>query len=92
MEEKVLSLKTRIMQHPLLKKENLNPKAWINSEQVKDFTDFILQKEQEADTDFDNVEMCKYKLEWRTHWMVVFKTLVISIVTSFISILVMGKV
>lgn len=51
------------MQHPLLKKENLNPKAWINSEHVKDFTDFITQKEPEADTDFDSVEMCKYTLE-----------------------------
>lgn len=53
------------MKHPMLKKENLNPKAWINSEHVKDFTDILLQKEPEADADFDNVEMCKYTLECR---------------------------
>lgn len=60
MEERVLALKNRIIKHPLLKRENLNPKAWINSEHVKGFTDFVLQKEPEADTDFDHVEMCKY--------------------------------
>ncbi|XP_053466139.1 ankyrin repeat and death domain-containing protein 1B [Ictalurus furcatus] len=57
MEDRVLALKDRIMKHPMLKKENLNPKAWINSEHVKDFTDILLQKEPEADADFDNVEM-----------------------------------
>ncbi|KAI5088324.1 ankyrin repeat and death domain-containing protein 1B isoform X2, partial [Silurus meridionalis] len=57
MEERFLALKNRVMAHPRLKKENLNPKAWINSEHVKDFTDFVLQKEPEADRDFDHVEM-----------------------------------
>ncbi|XP_060763139.1 ankyrin repeat and death domain-containing protein 1B isoform X2 [Neoarius graeffei] len=57
MEDRVLALKNRIMKHPLVKKEKLNPKTWINSEHVKDFTDFILQKEPEPNTDFDNVEM-----------------------------------
>lgn len=65
MEDRVLALKNRIMKHPLVKKEKLNPKTWINSEHVKDFTDFILQKEPEPNTDFDNVEMCKYTLEYR---------------------------
>lgn len=60
MEDRILALKNRVMMNPLLKKENLNPKTWINSDHVKDFTDFVLQKEPEADTDFDNVEMCKY--------------------------------
>ncbi|XP_036454852.1 ankyrin repeat and death domain-containing protein 1B [Colossoma macropomum] len=57
MEEKVLALKERIMKHPMLKKENLNPKIWMKSEHIKDFTDFVLQKEPEADSSFDNVEM-----------------------------------
>ncbi|XP_058230796.1 ankyrin repeat and death domain-containing protein 1B isoform X2 [Hemibagrus wyckioides] len=57
MEDRILALKNRIMTNPLLKKENLNPKTWMNSDHVKDFTDFVLQKEPEADTDFDNVEM-----------------------------------
>lgn len=59
MEDRVLALKSRIMKHPLMKKEHLNPKTWINSDHVKDFTDFVLQKEPEADKDFDHVEMCK---------------------------------
>ncbi|TSM85917.1 Ankyrin repeat and death domain-containing protein 1B [Bagarius yarrelli] len=45
------------MQHPLLKKENMNPKVWMNLEPVKNFKDFVLQKESEEDNDFDNVEM-----------------------------------
>ncbi|XP_026994407.2 ankyrin repeat and death domain-containing protein 1B isoform X2 [Tachysurus fulvidraco] len=57
MEDRVLALKSRIMKHPLMKKENLNPKTWLNSDHVKDFTDFVLQKEPEADKDFDHVEM-----------------------------------
>ncbi|KAL7836602.1 hypothetical protein AOLI_G00278860 [Acnodon oligacanthus] len=57
MEERVLALKERIMKHPMLQKENLNPKTWMKSEHIKDFTDFVLQKEPEADSSFDNVEM-----------------------------------
>ncbi|XP_072520865.1 uncharacterized protein ankdd1b isoform X3 [Salminus brasiliensis] len=57
MADRVLALKDRIMKHPMLKKENLNPKTWMKSEHVKGFTDFILQKEPEADASFDNVEM-----------------------------------
>ncbi|KAF5906674.1 ankyrin repeat and death domain-containing protein 1B, partial [Clarias magur] len=57
MEEKILAMKNRIMKNPLLNRENLNPKGWINSAHVKDFTDFVLQKEPEADSDFDNTEM-----------------------------------
>lgn len=55
-----MALKDRIMKHPMMKKENLNPKTWIKSEHVQGFTDFILQKEPEADNSFDDEEMCKY--------------------------------
>lgn len=59
--EKVLALKERVMSHPALKKENLNPKAWMTTENLKGFKDFILQRESDTgtDTSFDNVEMCE---------------------------------
>ncbi|XP_062873697.1 ankyrin repeat and death domain-containing protein 1B [Trichomycterus rosablanca] len=57
MGEKVLALKDKIMKHPMMKKENLNPKLWMKSEHHKDLTDVILQKEPEEDADYDHVEM-----------------------------------
>lgn len=55
--DKALAFKGRI-----LNKENLNPKTWIKTENIKGFKDFILQKESE-ETDgqsFDDENMCKY--------------------------------
>ncbi|XP_063050510.1 ankyrin repeat and death domain-containing protein 1B [Engraulis encrasicolus] len=48
----------RLLQHPLLKTETLNPKTWLNSQQVKGFTDLILQRDTtEPDTSYDNTVM-----------------------------------
>lgn len=57
MEERVSALKSRILKHPILSQDKLNPKTWMQTEQIKGFTDFILQKEPEADSDYDNEEM-----------------------------------
>lgn len=67
--ERTLALKDRLLKHPLLKKENLNPKTWFNAEPVKGFTDLILQRDTtEPDTSFDNAVMCKLTcLSHQTH-------------------------
>ncbi|KAG7481441.1 hypothetical protein MATL_G00066540 [Megalops atlanticus] len=57
--EKALALRDKVKNHPMLKKENLNPKTWMTAENLKGFTDFILHREtdSETDTSFDNVQM-----------------------------------
>ncbi|KAJ8380387.1 hypothetical protein SKAU_G00011650 [Synaphobranchus kaupii] len=57
--ERALAFKDKVLSHPALKKDNLNPKTWLTAENLKGFRDFILQRETdtETDTSFDNVQM-----------------------------------
>ncbi|XP_048098888.1 ankyrin repeat and death domain-containing protein 1B isoform X1 [Alosa alosa] len=58
MEKQTLAFRDRLLKSPLLKKENLNPKTWLNSESVKSFTDLVLQRDTtEPDTSYDNAVM-----------------------------------
>ncbi|XP_028851603.1 ankyrin repeat and death domain-containing protein 1B isoform X2 [Denticeps clupeoides] len=58
MERRAQALRDRILQSPVLKTENLNPKKWLKSQQVKGFTDFVLQRDADEDNSgYDNVEM-----------------------------------
>lgn len=58
MERRVVAWRTMIKE----KKENLDPQKWMQKETVRGFADFILNKysEQEADSSYDNKEMCEY--------------------------------
>lgn len=57
----MLALRTMIKKHRP-KKETLDPRQWMKQEAVRGFTDFVLNKhtEEETDNSFDNKEMCKY--------------------------------
>ncbi|XP_031704708.1 ankyrin repeat and death domain-containing protein 1A [Anarrhichthys ocellatus] len=58
MERRALDVKTMIKKHQP-KTENLDPRKWMREETVRGFTDFILNKHSETETDnsFDNKEM-----------------------------------
>ncbi|KAM9857887.1 uncharacterized protein ankdd1b isoform 1-T2 [Aulostomus maculatus] len=58
MEKKALALTAAIKKH-CPKKEDLDPRTWMGQEPVRGFTDFVLNKNSDKDTDnsFDNKEM-----------------------------------
>ncbi|KAM9360086.1 uncharacterized protein ankdd1b [Symphorus nematophorus] len=58
MERRALALKAMVKKHRP-KKEDLDPRKWMRKETVRGFTDFILNKHSDIDTDnsFDNKEM-----------------------------------
>ncbi|XP_033946255.1 ankyrin repeat and death domain-containing protein 1B [Pseudochaenichthys georgianus] len=58
MERRALTLKAKIQKHHL-KTENLDPRKWMTQETVDAFSDFILNKHSDRETDnsFDNQEM-----------------------------------
>ncbi|XP_068615407.1 ankyrin repeat and death domain-containing protein 1B-like [Brachionichthys hirsutus] len=58
MERRTLALKEMVKQR-FPKKEELDPRKWVNQEAVREFTDFVLNKNSDLDTDrsFDNKEM-----------------------------------
>lgn len=51
----------RMMMKEHCPKENMDPQKWMQKETIRGFTDFILNKhtEQEADSSYDNKEMCE---------------------------------
>ncbi|KAM3868092.1 uncharacterized protein ankdd1b [Diretmus argenteus] len=57
MQRRTLALRERMKNHPL--KENLDPRKWVRPETAKGFTDFVLNKHSDKETDnsFDNKEM-----------------------------------
>lgn len=67
MERKALALKAMVKKH-CPKKEDLDPRKWMNQETMKGFADFILMKHQDKDTDnsFDTKEMCEYRTDGKT--------------------------
>lgn len=54
MEKKVSALKE------LIRRENLDPRKWMRQEKVREFADFMLNKEKD-DNSFDHKEMCEYR-------------------------------
>ncbi|XP_067431652.1 ankyrin repeat and death domain-containing protein 1B [Thunnus thynnus] len=58
MERRMLAVRTMIKKHRP-KKETLDPRQWMKQEAVRGFTDFVLNKhtEEETDNSFDNKEM-----------------------------------
>ncbi|XP_071755903.2 ankyrin repeat and death domain-containing protein 1A [Centroberyx gerrardi] len=58
MESGAVTLRERMKKHAP-KKENLDPRTWVRPETVRGFTDFILHKHSDKETDnsFDNKEM-----------------------------------
>ncbi|XP_068166805.1 ankyrin repeat and death domain-containing protein 1A [Antennarius striatus] len=58
MERRALALKAMVRER-IPKKEDLNPRKWMNREAVREFTDLVLNKNSDVDTDksFDNKEM-----------------------------------
>ncbi|XP_027134293.1 ankyrin repeat and death domain-containing protein 1A [Larimichthys crocea] len=58
MEQKALALRSMVKKH-LPTTEDINPRNWMKHENVREFADFILNKNMDIDTDdsFDNKEM-----------------------------------
>lgn len=61
MEQKALALRSMVKKH-LPTTEDINPRNWMKHENVREFADFILNKNMDIDTDdsFDNKEMGEY--------------------------------
>lgn len=61
MERSTLGFRDMMRRHRP-KREDLNPRKWMKHENVKGFTDFIMNQHSDRDMDnsFDNKEMCKY--------------------------------
>lgn len=61
MERRSLALRAMIKKHRP-KTENLDPRKWMREETVRGFTDFILNKHSDTDTDksFDSNDMREY--------------------------------